>query len=122
MIISEMLPLEPEFLEGMRKIDQLKPIMEFWDYLEGEQLKREGFISEGLCFKNNEKTLNSFTEEETMQLEYNREFTKKELSDESVLEKIEKTIYGENDVDTEILKVGTNEKVLQKSLYRNRKL
>jgi len=50
-------------------------------------------ISEELGSKNNDKTLNSFTEEETMQLEYNREFTKKELSDESILEKIEKTMY-----------------------------
>jgi len=120
MIISEMLPLEPEFLEGMRKVDKLKPIMEFWDYLEGEQMKREGFISEGLCFKNNEKTLNPFTEEEIMQLEYNREFTKKELSDESVLEKIEKTIYGENDIDNGKSQFGeTKEKVLKKTLYRN---
>jgi len=76
-------------------------------------------ISEELGSKNNDKTLNSFTEEETMQLEYNREFTKKELSDESILEKIEKTIYGENDVDTEILKFEKdNEKVFVKSLYR----
>ena len=76
-------------------------------------------ISEELGPENDDKTLNSFTEEETMQLEYNREFTKKELSDESVLEKIEKTIYGENDVDTETLKFEKdNEKVFVKSLYK----
>lgn len=118
MTFRDILPIEPEIMDAMRKYEKTQPIMMFADYLDEQQRKREDFIIEEVYY-NDEETLESFSEKELQQLENRRRCLQSEMNDENVLEQMEKIIYDENDTDNEISQFEKdNEKVFVKSLYR----
>lgn len=117
MTFRDILPIDPEIMDAMRKCEKTKPIMMLADYLDEQQRKREDFDKK--VFYDEEETLESFADKELQQLENRRKCLQREINDENVLEQMEKIIYDENDTDNEISQFEKdNEKVFVKSLYR----